>query len=85
MHDPQRDGEFVVKACGRINRHGEVTQFDLCGTRLDLVARFWLATITLAAVLKSLLQPSVPRQFNKPEHGGGAQIKVIARRADGSG
>ena len=55
------------------------------GAKVLREALAYVAQHPLAAALKSLLQPSVPRQFNKPEHGGGDQIKVIARLADGSG
>ena len=45
----------------------------------------YVAQHAQAAALKSLLQPTVPRQFNKQQHGGGAHIKVIARRGDDPG
>ena len=45
----------------------------------------YVAQHAQAAALKSLLQPTVLRQFNKQQHGGGAHIKVIARPGDDPG
>ena len=72
MHHPQRDGEFVVLACGRAKSHGEVTQFDLRGTRLDLVARFlpgpfWARTLAFDGQQELALERALPDRLEQPE------------------